>query len=411
MNSFILITKKLLDIENKYSCDSLIKFRFCLLITKEITTQNKYIFFNETMNNIFLGDKAKEQFAEYFCKITKIYNGFSKLARIYRDKYSKIVVNVDMGLNEICENQNGVMSILQDKSKYLFKINDLINMIETSLTNHYNFFALPLCIKNPYNNLPFSKSSLYNMYFFIKFKTHSIPTLFFHFFNCDFNLSCFAEKHDYLLREYAIDNYVYKSPGNIVEKEILNMLKTFNSYCKSNWIKKEIHINKDFPRETLIKVMRPYLLYFMMSRYSLLLHKKHDANYMYKKLLVRFCEYNPQFGRKKYKILMGYNKNHRKCIVGKIIEFNDKHITFNNKKFQNNSFLTDHLVCRQTIYYNYNETNDINIPDPHFLFNDEEEEHEEDEEEIQVEYNIEDDDEAQEDGQGEESQNDEDSIS
>lgn len=382
MSTFILITKKLLDIENKYSCDSLIKFRFCLLITNVMTTQNKYIFFNETMNNIFLGDNIKEQFVEYFCKITRIYNGFSRLARIYRDKYSKIVVNVDMGLNEIRENQNGIISILQDRSKYLFKINDLINMIHTSLTNNYNFFAVPLCIKNPYNNLPFSKSSLYNIYFFIKHKTYNIPILFLNFFNCDFNLSCFAEKYDYLLREYAIDNYVYKSPGNIVKKEILIMLNTYNSYCKRNWLKKEIHIDKDFPRETLIKVMRPYLLYYIVSKYSLLLHKKHDANHMYKKLLVRFYEYNPQFGRKKYKIIMKYNKNNKKYIAGKIIEFNDKHTTFNNKKFQNNSFLTDHLVCRQTIYYNYNETNDINIPDPHFIFNVEEDPQEPDEDPV-----------------------------
>jgi hypothetical protein len=115
MNSFILITKKILDIENKYSCDSLIKFRFCLLITKEITTQNKYIFFNETMNNIFLGDKVKEQFAEYFCKITKIYNGFSKLARIYRDKYSKIVV-----LNHLSED---ILRNINQFNNFHFEIN------------------------------------------------------------------------------------------------------------------------------------------------------------------------------------------------------------------------------------------------------------------------------------------------
>jgi hypothetical protein len=47
------------------------------------------------------------------------------------------------------------------------------------------------------------------------------------------------------------------------------MLKAYNLYCKSNWLKKEIYIDKDFPRETLIKVMRPYLLFYLIFQDSI----------------------------------------------------------------------------------------------------------------------------------------------
>ena len=52
----------------------------------------------------------------------------------------------------------------------LINPNDLIKIINTSLTNTSSFFIEPLPIKNPYNNIPFNKSVLYNIYFFIKLR-------------------------------------------------------------------------------------------------------------------------------------------------------------------------------------------------------------------------------------------------
>ena len=65
-----------------------------------------------------------------------------------------------------------------------------------------------------------------------------------------------------------------------------------------------------------------------------------------KKGLLRFNNFNPQFGRKRYKILTKITDNFKKKVCGKILEFNDTHIKFFEKEEDN--FISDHL--------NYNET-------------------------------------------------------
>ena len=57
------------------------------------------------------------------------------------------------------------------------------------------FFSEPLPSKNPYNNLPLTKSNLYNIYFFIKFNTNIYDDLLFKFFHCDFNMTIFYKKY------------------------------------------------------------------------------------------------------------------------------------------------------------------------------------------------------------------------
>lgn len=337
------------DYNKNENIDERCKLFFNIFLNQDINVKNKFKFFSETINSIFLKDK-KELFIDYFCKVQKTYKALNKLIYIYKFKKSKIVVSTDMALNQIVINEKNIICIFEDEVKYLFNINDLINIINTSLTNNHLFFSEPLSIKNPYNNLPFSKSTLYNIYLFIKFKTHISPILFFNFFYCDFNLECFKNKHEYLLRQCAIENYVYKSPSNIIIKEINKMINLFNDNCRKCRLKYKIIIDEDFPTDKLIKIMRPYLLIDFNSKYSLLSYKKIELRNILKILLIRFNKFNPQFGRKKYKLIMGYKANFKKKIVDKIIEFDDRCISFNNIEKQNDIFLKDHLTYSETIH-------------------------------------------------------------
>jgi hypothetical protein len=132
------------------------------------------------------------------------------------------------------------------------------------------------------------------------------------------------------------------------------MLTDFNKNCKTTMIKNKIIIDNDFPSYKLIQVMRPYLLLFITSKYSLLSYKRIDSANFLRYLLLRFNSYNPQFGRKKYKIVIKYNNNFEKKIVGRITEFDEKHIKFNNTEKQNECFLKDHLDFVETYYDNNN---------------------------------------------------------
>ena len=351
METYKLIIRKLLNTENNIfssqydisdTVDENCKLFFNIFMNTEITIKNKFQFFNECLYSIFLQNK-REEFIEYFCKIQKTYKALNKFVYIYKFKKSKNVVNTDMALNEIKMGDKNILCLFHNNSKYLFTVNDLINIINSALTNHYLFFSEPLSIKNPYDNLPFTKSNLYNIYLYIKFKTHCSPSLFFYFFKVDFNLGAFKTKYEYLLREYSIQNYVYKSPSNILMSEIKEMITEFNNNCKYSKLKNQIFIDEKFPNDKLINIMRPYLLMNFYSKYSLLSHIKWQSRCCLKNSLLKFNNYNPQFGRKKIKIILKTNNNFKKRIVGKIIEFDDKHIRLNDIEKDNEMFLKNHL--------------------------------------------------------------------
>ena len=362
--TYSLIIKKIIKTENNFlnynykydGVDCIFKIAFNNMLNQDLNIKNKYKFFIKTLNGFYIKGTQKEEFINYFCKIQYIYNILNRFAYNYKYNKSKLVVNTDICLNELMPNSKNVICIFHKNARYLFHVKDLINIINTSLTNSYMFFSEPLPIKNPYNNLPFGKSTLYNIYFFIKYKTNYHCDLLLKFFDCDFNLLIFKCKNEYLLRELSINNYVYKSNSQTLKNEILDMISFFNdNYC-TNIPELQIFIDKEFPKDKLIKIFQPYLLMYCLSQYSFLNHKKTETLYYYKQGLRRFQKFNPQFGRKKYKIIFKHTKNFKKKVVGKIIEFDDRHITFNNIEKNNETFLSDHLNYEET---NNNRSNNI----------------------------------------------------
>ena len=320
-----------------------IKLSFCVF-EKEVNIENKYKKLSETLDGFLLNDKEKkEEFIDYFYKIQKTYNTISRFAYNYKYKKTKIVVNTDMGLNELIENDKNVISIIDNNSKYLFHVNDLINIINTSLTNSHLFFSQPKSVKNPYNNLPFNKSTLYNIYFYIRYKTDYYPELFFKFFECNFNLTKFKFLNENLLREYTIENYVYKSPINVIEKDIRQMILSFNLHCEKVRVKNRILIDEDFPINKLSTIMKPYLFLFCKSLYSFHPQIKKQYSNLFKLRMLRFNKFNPQFGRKRYKIHYKITKNLKKKICGKETVFDEKCVNFYDNEKENEIFLSDHL--------------------------------------------------------------------
>jgi len=338
--------------------DPIIKVFFNVLFKTSYSIKNKFLFYKDTNSNIFLDSTLKEAFNELFYKIQFVYLQFRKIAHIYKLKKTKLVVNTDMGLNTIIENERNIICIYQDKGKYLFNILDLNKIINNSLTHQVEFFSEPKPIKNPYNNLPFNKSNLYNIYFFIKFKTHYAIDLFEKYFEVDFNLSAFNEKYEYLLREITIKNFVNKSSIAILHKKTITMIEYFNK----NNPRAKINIHREFPTDRLVKIMRPYLFLYMTGLYSMVIFKKSYANIKLNLNLNKFYKFNPFFGRKKIVINYKYYNNQIKSYL-KEHTFNDKHIIYNKK--EEDDFFSNHANIDYTYQYiqdvlNYNNVNNLN---------------------------------------------------
>ena len=391
-----------------------IKMSFCLF-EKDLNNQNKYKILSQTLNGFLLNDnEKKEEFIDYFYKIQKTYNTITRFAYNYKYKKTKIVVNTDMGLNKLIENGKNVISIIDNNSKYLFHVNDLINIINTSLTNSHLFFSEPKSVKNPYNNLPFNKSTLYNIYFYIRYKTDYYPELFFKFFECNFNLTNFKFLNENLLREYTIENYVYKSPVNVIEKDIKQMILAFNLHCERVHVKNRILIDEDFPINKLATIMKPYLFLYCKSLYSFHPQIKKQYSNLFKLRMLRFNKFNPQFGRKRYKILYKTTNYFKKKICGKETVFDDKCVNFYENENEKDFFLSDHLkydedennfILNNSLFLNHSQ-------EEHYYYGiyhveedddgDEDEDDDEDEDEDDDEDEDEDDDEEDEDDDDEE---------
>jgi hypothetical protein len=299
------------------------------------TKMRKFDFLKRNLENIFFTEQDKEKLLEYFSKIQKHNFAFVKLCNIWKYKRSRITVSDDLYLNPIDATGKNVFIVVQNKKKYLFSIANLINMVNSSLSNTCHFFSCPLVLKNPYNNIIFNKSELYNLYFAIKKSSFIMPVLFHYFFLADFNITTFRDQHEGIIREMSINNHVKKSDHDTLYNSVINMLKEH---------KPRIYIHTEFPKEELVNIMRPYLHLYYVSMYSLDEHKKLSAFSELHKKLHKFYKHNPKFGRK---IVKRELNSDFKFTTN--INFNKKYVNF-NKSFSIEEFMKSHEKCERNNY-------------------------------------------------------------
>ena len=298
--------------------DVIRRFYYSYVTQKEQHRPLKFQFLKKTLKNVFMTKAQENIFLDIFSKIQKTYQAFSRMAYIYKFKKATIQINYDLFMNPLTPEQKNVFTLYQNKYKYLFTTTDLINTMLTSLCNSVQFFSDPKSCKNPYNNMYFNKSTLYNIYFFMKFRHFNIPVLLQNYFKANFSLEKFKYKNEALIRDYTIKNHVYTTPNHELFLVILDMFSdyTFN--------RKNILVDEEFPKDKLVEIMRPYLHLYYKSKYSLESYQRLECMDLLFKKIRKFILFNPCFGRKCCKLVPFGARNKKKCIT----YFNDSHIPF-----------------------------------------------------------------------------------
>ena len=342
LQSRIELTEKTYNYELKIPelnyCSKLITITFnILLLTPMFNTKTKFYFLSSIRDNIFYDDTTKQILYDVFYKVQKKYHILNRLA--FRYKYGKapIAIDTDLSLSNI-KSSHTTMTILQNNQKYLFTLFDLKKIIDTSLSNSPYHFSHPLPIKNPYNNLPFDKATLYNIYFFMKKSDFVMPTLFHQYFLSNFNLSKFQEDNEPMIQKIYLKQYLRNLSPKELKGEILYMLK-------QNRFSKKIKIDPMFPIEKLIEIFRPYLELYYTQIYSFDLNAKSIAKNQLYWNLKEFYKFNPTFGRK---IFVNDKNETTSCI-------NDRHMKFEKTNY-NKNYLDSHIVL-------YDNDNDIDSDD------------------------------------------------
>jgi len=322
----------------------------------------KWKSFNDIINNIFIGDEIREELIDLICKIQRTIHGLYRFKHLWRLHKAKCHNADDLYMNPISPTDKGAIVIFENNTKYIFQLRELIHVIQSSLSNCCHFFPDPIQAKNPYTNLPFHKSNLYNIYFAVRSSNYRMPLLFEEFFRHNFNLNKFLSKNEEWINDEYLKSYVENNCLENVFEHVQDMLK--EHHIRS-------HIHSDFPKDRLFMIMKPYLSLYFISNYSMNDYKKTRAFRMLHRKLHLFQNYNRCFGRRKVQFV---SKNPFSPIKKCVYVFDEKHIPFQRKEFDN--FLTSHLDSPdvQQNHHHHSSTEETNNPQ------DEEEEDEEEEE-------------------------------
>jgi hypothetical protein len=281
------------------------------------TAEAKFVALRVFILSTFCNNELKDKILTIFSLAQKIYFAFIKFKRLWMLKKYPIVVTTDLSLNPLDETNKNTFVLLQHKSKYLFGVNDLISIIETAIGNSPEFFADPLSPKNPYNNQIFDNSTLYNIYFKMKYSDRILSQLFHGFFLENFIKHSFFITYEPLIRQQAIKDYVFNSPYTTCYPLVIEMIQS-NRYVKL------LHIDSQFPKDILVDIFRPFLYYFCIIRYDVRgTEKIHKYKGILEYKLFVFYRFNRAFGRKYIKVIKINGK-----ITSQEYIFNTTHVSF-----------------------------------------------------------------------------------
>jgi hypothetical protein len=260
-------------------------------IEKQVS--RKHLLFIQAVNNIFLTSNIKAQLRNIYEKTQRSYLALIRFANMVRHKLGKEKIDVDLHMEPIDIRSKYAICLYHNGAKYFFKLTDLVNIIENAVTNSNDLVENPLFPKNPYNNMPFTKTNLYNIYYRIKFAFNVIPQWLHLFYISNFDIAVFKVENEQKLRECHIKHYINNASVSTLYDEFQSMIINYRR------IFRRIEIDNSFPKKEVVDVFRPYLYLYVMSIDSIDgTEKKRLSSIILKRRLELFVAYNKNFGRK-----------------------------------------------------------------------------------------------------------------
>lgn len=219
--------------------------------------------YNNFLNSSINTQEQKETFI-------KIYNEATSLLRFFQKSYSRIIYKktkihssvLDMKLEPLyLLNKKNKFTFIHNNKIYTFSVSDMIRIINSSLMAHDKFFNCPKFPSNPYNNVKFTETILYNLYYHMVEHYITVPEIFKRFVDCSMTIKTFLRRNENFVREYNINTYDRTLTADELYQEIilfLRLQKIDNLF---------IHI--DYPKKEVIEKFRTIIKYMWHSNYNL----------------------------------------------------------------------------------------------------------------------------------------------
>ena len=277
--------------------DHLLIFSF---FNGDITLKNHKTKLAEIISNTFYPEHIRTIVQNVFWKIKKHVSVLTRFIYKYRLKKYMIFDNdYDLCMNDLSlYREHTLLTIVENKVKYRFRITDLMKIIHNALTHNYELFAEPLDIKNPYTNSPISQHNLYNIYYAVKYSHYTMPVLFHLYFKSNFDIDRFILDYEPQIREESITSLFKNLSGSLLTANIKDMFQRYKKYFV-------LHIDEGFPSDKLNEIFYPFIEPFLISKFSSnRVRYTHYTNLLRNKL-IQFCENAPTFGRRIVKLKEG----------------------------------------------------------------------------------------------------------
>ena len=253
-------------------------------IYKECIIDNEYIFEEEGVIIEQLYFKAK-----------RIKNKLINLVRTRKwNKSINYGVDTDLYLNKLDSfKEKHKITILENNTRYIFRLSDIVNYWVESLINSQGLFSHPLIIKNPYTNLKLSIHNLYNIYFKLLDTGFTIPTIITYFFLSNMNINTFAYNYYHLLKENALKNFINSNYLYEQWEQVINMLHDFRKDIDYITFTNDLSSRiKGSAWKLLKKITYQYLKF----KYSCNPLVSKDSKDKCKQILIQCLDDHPDFG-------------------------------------------------------------------------------------------------------------------
>lgn len=249
--------------------------------------------FLETIDaNVFYNKAIKDLCFELFCRYQRMHHLFSRLKYRWKLRRATLQITTDLFMNELDPTHKYTIDLYHENARYLFSMIDLARMWMSAITNASSFFSIPIPVKNPYTNIPFTKSELCTIYHRMWDARFRIPLFIQYLYRCNLNIYEFKRNHDPELRSHILREYAMKTDAKELAIDVQIMLRVYDKY-------QTLSIHPDFPVDQLVNPLRVYLYYYYQRLYA---YEKSQRKYYECCLLYKlkpFIFRNPLFGRRR----------------------------------------------------------------------------------------------------------------
>ena len=321
--------EKLIEQNNRYDIYIFFNTLICCILNTKIQSEEYYSYANDKFNHykkylykevFFLNKESDNDILKIFYECQTLYFKMIKFKQLLMYKTSKKYdYDEDFRSNKLSSmKKNYLFEIIENKTRYLFSIKDLVNIIENSLSScEFGLVHHPVYPKNPFTNIEFSLSNLFNLYFKVKNTYLKMPILFHHFFLCHFNLKVFGIECDVLIREQSIIRYLKNLNEDEYYDNIMKLLKFVKTKFKINIY---ANIEENFPKDILVSALKPYYHIYIHYTNGLNKYKIELFKNKFKKYITAFYNYNKCFGRR---IMFKEGNNYKSKYITNYLNFNN----------------------------------------------------------------------------------------